>query len=590
MNEAASAGAAAVRTRENLLARAKGLMDAVRERSDETEETRRLAPETMQAMRDAGIHRILQPARHGGAEAHFSGMADIVETISIACSAAGWCLTQYCSHNCLLGYWPGDGQDEIWGATPDAMVAGVLIPSSGRAVRVDGGWRISGRWPFASGVYGADWFIATAFTEGDGVPKVAQMHAVPLGQFEIIDTWHTAGLRGTGSADVAVDDIFVPDRRALPIDSTKGGGDAPGCAVNDAALYKLPAFAMFSINQSIVAVGVAQATFDDFVARTRDRVARMSGKSMADYSTAQVKVAEAHTAIETARLLLHHCCDAGMAIAARGETRADAAQDGASRQGDHGGQARGRSGRPAVSSFGRRRPLRPQPDLAGDARPHCIRGHITQNWDVNASNHGRVLLGLPPPTRLFEPVLFLIPQAPGARSARLATRYARGAVAPSVPTARFPHLAHFADCQVLASRRDEGPVQAEGQRVGQDALPERPVGEVPGVEDAEPGGAPLQIEEGAHEPAVAVRLPARHKYVLLRDQVARVGPAVDNALIGIDPGRSARAASRRSRSGKREERAVPEPGAARSMRGKSTTRDATCSTEAAPPGLSTMRR
>ena len=116
MNEAASAGAAAVRTRGNLLARAKGLMDTVRERSDETEETRRLAPETMQAMRDAGIHRILQPARHGGAEAHFSGMADIVETISIACSAAGWCLTQYCSHNCLLGYWPGDGQDEIWGA------------------------------------------------------------------------------------------------------------------------------------------------------------------------------------------------------------------------------------------------------------------------------------------------------------------------------------------------------------------------------------------------------------------------------------------------------------------------------------------
>ena len=82
MNEAASAGAAAVRTRGNLLARAKGLMDTVRERSDETEETRRLAPETMQAMREAGIHRILQPARHGGAEAHFSGMADIVETIS----------------------------------------------------------------------------------------------------------------------------------------------------------------------------------------------------------------------------------------------------------------------------------------------------------------------------------------------------------------------------------------------------------------------------------------------------------------------------------------------------------------------------
>ena len=128
MNDATPADTGAVRTRESLLARARGLMETVRERTDETEETRRLAPETMQAMREAGIHRILQPARHGGAEAHFSGMADIVEAISVACSAAGWCLTQYCSHNCLLGYWPPEGQDEIWDTTPDAMVCGRADP------------------------------------------------------------------------------------------------------------------------------------------------------------------------------------------------------------------------------------------------------------------------------------------------------------------------------------------------------------------------------------------------------------------------------------------------------------------------------
>ena len=394
MNDAAGADAATGLTREGLLARAQALVDTARERSDETEKLRRLAPETMQAMREAGIHRILQPARHGGAEEHFSGMVDIVETISIACSAAGWCLTQYCSHNCLLGYWPPEGQDEIWGATPDAMVAGSLIPSCGRAVRVEGGWRVSGRWPFASGVYGADWFIAAAFTEGDDVPKVAQMHAVPRGAFEILDTWHTAGLRGTGSADVAVDDIFVPACRALPIAATKGGGDAPGCAVNDAALYKLPAFAMFSINQSAVALGVAQATLDDFVARTRGRVTRMSGKSMADYSTAQVKVAEAHTAIETARLLLHHCCDVGMAIAARGETapmplktelRAKATMAGklAAEAVDLLFHLSGGAG-----LYDRNPISRAMRDM------NCIRGHITQNWDVNASNHGRVLLGL----------------------------------------------------------------------------------------------------------------------------------------------------------------------------------------------------
>lgn len=395
MNDASATEGAAGRTRKGLLTRAQALVETVRERSDKTEETRRLAPETMQAMREAGIHRILQPARHGGAEAHFSGMVDIVETISIGCSAAGWCLTQYCSHNCLLGYWPGDGQDEIWGAVPDAMVAGVLIPSCGRAVQVDGGWRVSGRWPFASGVCGADWFIATAFTEGGDTPKVAQMHAVPQAEFEIVDTWHTAGLRGTGSHDVAVDDVFVPDRRALPIDATKGGGDAPGCAVNDAALYRLPAFAMFSINQSAVAVGLAQATYDDFVARTRDRVARVSGKSVADYSTAQVKVAEAHTAVETARLLLHHCCDVSMGVAERveiapmplkTELRAKATMAGklAAEAVDLLFHLSGGAG-----LYDRNPISRAMRDM------NCIRGHITQNWDVNASNHGRVVLGLP---------------------------------------------------------------------------------------------------------------------------------------------------------------------------------------------------
>ena len=390
----ANAATASGPTRESLLDRARALVETVRERTDETEEARRLAPETMQAMRGAGIHRILQPARHGGAEAHFSGMVDIVEAISMGCSAAGWCLTQYCSHNCLLGYWPGDGQDEIWGTTPDAMVAGVLIPACGRARRVDGGWRISGRWPFASGVWGADWFIATAFTEDGDTPKVAQMHAVPQAEFEIIDTWHTAGLRGTGSADVAVDDIFVPDRRALPIAATKGGGDAPGCAVNDAVLYRLPAFAMFSINQSAVAVGLAQAALDDFVARTRERVARMSGRSMADYSTAQVKVAEAHTAVETARLLLHHCCDTGMAVAESGERapmplktelRAKATMAGklAAEAVDLLFHLSGGAG-----LYDRNPISRAMRDM------NCIRGHITQNWDVNASNHGRVLFGL----------------------------------------------------------------------------------------------------------------------------------------------------------------------------------------------------
>ncbi len=393
MNDAATTNLAL--TRAGLLTKARALVDTVRDRTDEAEEARRLSPETLKAMRAAGVHRILQPARHGGAEAHFSGMVDIVETVSAGCCAAGWCLTQYCSHNCLLGYWPGDGQDEIWGEMPDAMVAGVLIPACGKARKVKGGWRLEGRWPFASGVYGADWFIAAAFAENGGGAPVAQMHAVPRGEFEILDTWHTAGLRGTGSADVTIQDCFVPESRALPIAETKGGGNAPGCAVSDATLYRLPAFAMFSINQSAVALGLAQAALDAYLAHSRDRIARMSGKSVADYSTAQVKAAEAHTAVETARLLLHNCCDLGMAVAERGEIAPMALKTELRAKATMAGKLAADavdllfllSG--GAGLYDRNFLSRAMRDMNG------IRCHITQNWDVNASNHGRVLLGLP---------------------------------------------------------------------------------------------------------------------------------------------------------------------------------------------------
>ena len=381
--------------REDLFSRAQGLVETVRAKSDETEQTRRLADETIEAMRAANLHRILQPGRHGGVEAHFSGMVDIVETISRGCCSAGWCLTQYCSHNCLLGYWPAEGQDEIWSAMPDALVAGVLIPACGKARKVDGGWRLSGQWPFASGVYGADWFIAAALAENGDGPPIAQMHAVPFADYTILDTWQTAGLRGTGSADVAIDDVFVPEARALPVASTKGGGDAPGCAVNDAALYKLPAFAMFSINQSAAALGLAQGTFDRYIEEGRSRMARMSGKSVADYSTVQAKVGEAHTAVETARLLLHNACDLGMAVAEKSEVapmelktelRAKACMGGvlSAQAVDLLFQVSGGTGLYDRNPISR---------AMRDA--NCMRGHITQNLDVNASNHGRVLLGLP---------------------------------------------------------------------------------------------------------------------------------------------------------------------------------------------------
>jgi alkylation response protein AidB-like acyl-CoA dehydrogenase len=108
-------------TRPILTGRVPAIITIVRDQSAVAEQSRQLAEPAVQALRENGLHRILQPCRYGGGEAHFSGMVDIVETVSQACSAAGWCLTQYCSHNCLIGYFPPEGQDAVWGAMPDAI-------------------------------------------------------------------------------------------------------------------------------------------------------------------------------------------------------------------------------------------------------------------------------------------------------------------------------------------------------------------------------------------------------------------------------------------------------------------------------------
>ena len=153
---------AAVGTRAELVKRAGALVEGMRSRAEETEQLRRLPDQSLDEIRGAGLHRMLQPARFGGVEAHFSGMIDVVSALAAGCASSGWVLTQYISHNCLLGGWPLEGQEEVWRERPDAMVAGSLVPSCGRAERTGDTWRLSGRWPFASGVWGCDWFIAAA--------------------------------------------------------------------------------------------------------------------------------------------------------------------------------------------------------------------------------------------------------------------------------------------------------------------------------------------------------------------------------------------------------------------------------------------
>src|SRR5665213_2659974 len=140
-----------------LLARAEALIPVLRERAPRAEELRRLPDETIADLHDSGLFRVLQPKRVGGSELPFRSLVELVSVIGRGDASTGWVLANLAAHHWLLGMWHPEAQNEIWGQSPDNLIGSALIFPRGRARKVDGGYRLTGRWPFSSGVDAASW-------------------------------------------------------------------------------------------------------------------------------------------------------------------------------------------------------------------------------------------------------------------------------------------------------------------------------------------------------------------------------------------------------------------------------------------------
>jgi alkylation response protein AidB-like acyl-CoA dehydrogenase len=146
-----------VGSEKDLVARAEALIPVLRSRVEETEAGRTLTSETRRDLMESGVHRIFQPKRFGGVEGSLRAGVDILAAIGQGCSATAWVLVQNMTHNWMVAQWPIEAQEGVWGEEPAALLSGILIPGLGKARRVDGGYRLSGRWPFLSGVNVCDW-------------------------------------------------------------------------------------------------------------------------------------------------------------------------------------------------------------------------------------------------------------------------------------------------------------------------------------------------------------------------------------------------------------------------------------------------
>jgi 3-hydroxy-9,10-secoandrosta-1,3,5(10)-triene-9,17-dione monooxygenase len=378
-----------------IVAAANGLISILRNRAAITNESRCPPAATKEDLKRAGVAQIFQPKRYGGAEARLRDGVDVLRAIGSGCGSTAWISAQNVLHNFMISQWPEAAQDEIWGAMPDALVSGILIPGVGKVTKTDGGYIVSGRWPFVSGANIADWLIFTGdCEEADG--RIDDRHfLIPREKVEIIDTWHTIRLKGSASNDVALDGVFVPSHMSVQMAQLKGHGRGPGTVVNRAALYNLPAYALFGCYIGSAALGIAEAAIEHYIAGARSRAATMSGARLANYTTQQVKVAEAQAAVTTARTLIYAVVDEAQATAESG--RLTTAEDRARYRAlaTYAGRLNASAINIVLEAGGGtvvydRNPLsRCFSDFTVGNR------HTTQNWDVNAAAYGRVMLGLP---------------------------------------------------------------------------------------------------------------------------------------------------------------------------------------------------
>lgn len=301
---------------QDLIARAEALAPALKARSEKAEAERRLPDETVADFSDAGLLKICMPARFGGYEQPWDVLCRVSRALARGCGAQAWCASIFNDHSQLLGMFPLEAQEEVWGAGAPVRISASLAPE-GKAKRAAGGVRLSGRLRFASGVDHAHWAVAGGVIAEEGGPPRRAYFLVPKRDFTIIDDWRVIGLAGTGSKSFVVEDVLVPQHRILDgAQSDEGAG--PGASFHTAALYRMPRADLAGTGFAAIGLGVADAFLADYAAYTRGRCG-LSGQPVAELQGTQIGVgASAAEPLAAERLILGAARDA-MAVLEGGE-------------------------------------------------------------------------------------------------------------------------------------------------------------------------------------------------------------------------------------------------------------------------------
>jgi alkylation response protein AidB-like acyl-CoA dehydrogenase len=378
-----------------LLGRAAAIRPLLEANAEEADRLRRLPEENVRALRDNGLCRLMVPQRFGGYQTSIRTFIETTAEIGRGCGSTAWVasLINVCAW--LAGLFPERAQRDVWGPDRDAWIAGSLAPN-GEAAAVDGGWRVSGRWPWASGCLHAQWVACGIHMKNErGEMANLGLSLMPVDQVTIEDTWFMAGMKGTGSNTIVARDVFVPEHRFLPYPPAFGGQYRT--EFRDEVVYRCALVPVTVLILGGAQLGVARAALDYVVAKAGTRgITHTTFGRQADSSGFQMLVAEAAMKIDTAFLHAFRAADDLDRHAANAEHP------------DLVARARARMDTALVAKYAREAvellvQAHGTSSLADHNRlqrwwrdVHVASHHAITEWQVNLEVYGKALLGVEP--------------------------------------------------------------------------------------------------------------------------------------------------------------------------------------------------
>lgn len=392
--------AVAALTPESVREAIRALQPMIAEHAAESERLGYPHPDVWEAIRATGFFYHFVPKVYGGCEFGPEDFFLTANLISQACPSTGWAATFCCEHNWAGALFPQEAQDKFF-ADGRYFIAPLVSTPPAIVTKVDGGYRLNAQWKWGSGVMHANWCMGMAMLmeENGGPPQVLTV-ALPMDQVTVLDTWHVAGLKATGSNDIIAEDVFIPEAMAVS-NADLAMGTTPGSRIHANPVYRMPSTAFLSLVTSSPTIGAARGAVDLF--RERLKVRKVTGTQviLAEKTNYQVMLAKADLMVRTAELLLQTLTRDVLQRAAAGQNHDVAARMASTAQNAYASRLARDALRLLIDNGGSSVHLLSDPmqRLARDANVAC--GHLIQDFEQLCEQHGRSMLGLPPITMFF---------------------------------------------------------------------------------------------------------------------------------------------------------------------------------------------